>query len=433
MKNNYQIMKKNYQKLFGALALILCATFSQLSNAQCSGFENGSSQADPIVNGYNYTFTTVGTDVQVDIELLDAKVGLVAYVWNLTSGFQEIPMTNAGGQKFTKKVAGPAIGANFNCQVKFAYAGGMTVTKTLTYEMGKNCTPAPADTENPAAFTATIGTKTATSVELLLNATDDSGLVIYNITGGATAQVSGNSGTEKSYIISGLTPETAYNFSITAKDAAGNTAVNNPIALSATTLKDMSTACAGTSSVAGEGAFSIGYDYNFTTAGNDVTVHFKLLDTDKSGVVAYVFKTNTDDTNFSETGMGAVTDVTKTFSGLTVGDSYKFAIKFAYAGGMVVSKYFTYKVGDACTALGIDDAELSGNDIILYPNPVKGGIVNVEVGALTVSKVEVYSLLGAKVLETSKTAISTANLQAGIYFVKISAEGKSITKKLIVN
>ena len=98
----------------------------------------------------------------------------------------------------------------------------------------------PGDTEAPAAFTATKGAVTHNSVELLLNATDNSGFVDYTITYGAsTLNVAGVSAVEKSYIVTGLTSETAYSFSVVAKDAALNPAGNNPLVVNATTLAPM--------------------------------------------------------------------------------------------------------------------------------------------------------------------------------------------------
>lgn len=95
------------------------------------------------------------------------------------------------------------------------------------------------DTEIPTDFTAALGTVTASTVELLLTATDNSGHVVYGITyGETTLTTSGISSTEKSYVVSGLTPETAYSFSITAKDVAGNEADNSPLTVGATTLTD---------------------------------------------------------------------------------------------------------------------------------------------------------------------------------------------------
>jgi hypothetical protein len=51
---------------------------------------------------------------------------------------------------------------------------------------------------------------------------------------------------------------------------------------------DASTACAGTSKEAFEGAYSAGYNYNFVTNGTDVVITFELLD-DKTGFSPQVY------------------------------------------------------------------------------------------------------------------------------------------------
>ena len=92
------------------------------------------------------------------------------------------------------------------------------------------------DTQAPTLFTATKGTVGTTSVQFLLNATDDSGSVSYwGSYGTTTVTTTGASATQKSFSITDLTPSTAYSFAITAKDAAGNTAANSPITVTATT------------------------------------------------------------------------------------------------------------------------------------------------------------------------------------------------------
>ena len=92
------------------------------------------------------------------------------------------------------------------------------------------------DTQIPTAFTAVKGTVTPNSVELLLNATDNSGSVFYQITYGTSSLlVKGTSGVQLSQTITGLNSSKLYNFSVVAKDANGNLAANNPIVVSATT------------------------------------------------------------------------------------------------------------------------------------------------------------------------------------------------------
>jgi len=408
-------------------AIVLSATTLEDSTTACSGTSSEAQQGAFSI-GYDYTFETSGTDVAVTFKMLDTdKVGVVAYLWQQTP-FSESQMANVSGLTFSKTLTGQTPGTTISYAVKFAYAGGLSVTKYISYVVGDNCDGGGTDTEAPTNFTASVGTVTSTSVELLLNGTDDSGTVAYDITYGTSSMsVTGESGIQKSVVINNLTPETAYSFSIEASDAAGNEALNNAIVLPATTLADSNTACGGTSSEAQDGAFSTGYSYAFETVGTDVTATFEMLDTDKVGVVAYLWQ----QTPFAESQMDNVSGLTfsKTLTGQTPGVTVNYAVKFAFAGGLAVTKYFTYTVGDNCD-LGIDENELN-NSITMYPNPATS-MVNIDSKLTAVSKVELYSVLGSKILETAESKINIENLSSGIYLVKIYAGTKFTTKKLVV-
>ncbi len=287
------------------------------------------------------------------------------------------------------------------------------------------------DTQAPTNFTASIGTVTNNSVELLLNANDNSGVVAYNITyGSTTISVAGTSGVQKSVVINGLSPSTYYMFSVSASDLAGNNFVNNPIILNATTpaISTVNTECAGTSTVAIQGLFSTGYRYGFQTTGTNVKITFELLDTDRVGVVAYLWKQSP----FSEVQMTNVSGniFTKTITGQTIGSTINYAVKFAYAGGLSVTKYFSYVVGNTC-ALSVD----STSDLIqfYFSNPVNDFVTINSIS--TIDKVEIYNLLGNMVLKTTTNTnkIDISNLSKGTYLITAFSGIEKNTKKIIIN
>ncbi len=228
----------------------------------------------------------------------------------------------------------------------------------------QNLTP---DTEAPTAFTAILGSVQNKSIELLLNGQDNFGTLNYSITyNGQTVTTNGTSGVEKSVIINNLTLDTTYNFQISATDAAGNQAPNNPINLTAKTTNIPNTSCSGESTEASQGSFTSGYTYLFETIGTDVKFTFQLLDADKTGVVAYLWR----QAPFLETPMADLGNktFTQTISGQTVGSTINYAVKFAYAGGLSVTKYFAYEVGSNCS---LSTANFSADEVKIYPNPVK--------------------------------------------------------------
>lgn len=81
--------------------------------------------------------------------------------------------------------------------------------------------------------------------------------------------------------------------------------------------------------------------------------------------------------------------------------------------------------------LSINQNSISGLNI--FPNPVTNGTFNVITDANAVRNVVVYDVLGKQVLKVtvSNTAINVANLNAGVYIVKVTEEGKTATRKLV--
>ena len=89
-----------------------------------------------------------------------------------------------------------------------------------------------------------------------------------------------------------------------------------------------------------QGSFSQGYRVDFETVGKNVTVTFELLDTDKNGVVAYLWRENP----FQETQISQISEniFGKTFYDIEEGTELSYACKFAFAGGLAVTKFFQY-------------------------------------------------------------------------------------------
>ncbi len=283
------------------------------------------------------------------------------------------------------------------------------------------------DIQSPTNFTASIGAVTSSSVELLLNAYDNSGNVVYSISNGSTNQtVTSTSGVQKSVVISNLNSNTTYTFTISATDLAGNAYTNNPLIRSATTTE--TTACSGTDSVATQGTFTTGYNYTFETIGTDVKITFNLLDTDKVGVVAYLWKQNP----FSEAQMTNVSGntFTKTISNQSIGSIINYAVKFAFAGGFSVTKYVTYNVGNNCALITdnfFDDKQFTFN------NPANDYILINSKSAI--DKVEIYNLLGNLILTSTVNTnkVDVNNLSKELYLLVIYSGKNRTTKKLIIN
>lgn len=73
-------------------------------------------------------------------------------------------------------------------------------------------------------------------------------------------------------------------------------------------------------------------------------------------------------------------------------------------------------------------------NVSIYPNPTNTGLVTIETASNEAAAVEVYNLLGKQVISQTLTnsTLNVANLSSGVYLVKVSVEGKSATKKLVI-
>src|ERR1035437_3226876 len=106
-------MKKITRLLLLLAAMVAWGNVAMATNTECTGTSTDPSTPaqGTFTLGYNYTFTTSGTDVTVTFELLDAKVGLVAFAWTYNQGFAEVQMTQGTGQVFSETFSGQTIGS----------------------------------------------------------------------------------------------------------------------------------------------------------------------------------------------------------------------------------------------------------------------------------------------------------------------------------
>ncbi|MFI3240670.1 MAG: glycosyl hydrolase, partial [Bacteroidales bacterium] len=163
-----------------------------------------------------------------------------------------------------------------------------------------------------------------------------------------------------------------------------------------------------TSNEALQGSFSVGYNASFETIAGNVEVIFELLDTDKEGVVAYLWH----EYPFSESMMTSAGDNTfkTTLIGYESGEELSLACKFAYAGGMSVTKYFDYTVGESS---GVDSNSI---DAAKYMITADGQLKVITVAAETVA---LYTVDGQTAYTKLVNGEVTIKLNKGIYILKI--------------
>ena len=69
----------------------------------------------------------------------------------------------------------------------------------------------------------------------------------------------------------------------------------------------------------------------------------------------------------------------------------------------------------------------------VYPNPVTNGTFYINTNANSTKEVVVYDVLGKQVIKTSTTnAVNVSNLKGGVYIVKITEDGSTATRKLVI-
>ncbi len=81
-----------------------------------------------------------------------------------------------------------------------------------------------------------------------------------------------------------------------------------------------------------------------------------------------------------------------------------------------------------------ESPELSEADISIYPNPVKGNILNVEVSGLDVFEYKIVNIQGRTVATgISEGKVDVSKLEGGMYFIEINDGEEILTKKFIKN
>ena len=135
----------------------------------------------------------------------------------------------------------------------------------------------------------------------------------------------------------------------------------------------------------------------------------------KVGLVAFLRRQSP----FNETQMTYVSGqtFTQTVTGLTLGTTITYAVKFAFAGGLSVTKYISYVVGNNCS-LGIEGSTQLEQQV--YPNPVENLLhlqLSDEQNYITLT--DVLGKTHIKEMVNSNGTIDMSSLKPGIYFLRV--------------
>lgn len=74
------------------------------------------------------------------------------------------------------------------------------------------------------------------------------------------------------------------------------------------------------------------------------------------------------------------------------------------------------------------------NGLTMYPNPLSGNTLYLTSNANAAMSVQIFDLLGKEVLKANvvNNAVNVSGLNAGVYMVKVTEEGKTATRKLVI-
>ncbi|WP_258727064.1 glycoside hydrolase family 6 protein [Cellulomonas sp. NS3] len=278
---------------------------------------------------------------------------LDAFVWIKPPGesdgaSSEIP--NDQGKRFDRmcdptfnspKLAGALTGATPNAPLAGQWFEDQFVTLVKNaYPVIEGTGPVdPTDTTAPTAPSGvTAGTVTNTSVALSWTASTDAvGVTGYDVYQGATRV---GTSTSTSYTVTGLTANTAYSFTVRARDAAGN--VSSPsTAVSVRTTNDTTVPPVDTTAPTAPSGLVAG-----AVTQSSAAISW-TASTDAVGVTGYEIFSN-------GTSVGTSTTTSFTATGLTAATAYSFTVKAKDAAGNVsaasTALSVTTKPGDTVPA-----------------------------------------------------------------------------------
>ncbi|OIQ20293.1 T9SS type A sorting domain-containing protein [Lacinutrix sp. MedPE-SW] len=158
-----------------------------------------------------------------------------------------------------------------------------------------------------------------------------------------------------------------------------------------------------------------------------------------------------NDVTFTETGtFAASTNYTINDASNVMPSSMVFRTSFAeadYIGqpipvteGDIVVLVAEFGGAPQVTARDLDDVTLSTDsfeqeaNFSIYPNPTSTGIVNIKTTSNGEATVAVFDILGKQVITQTLTnnTLNVSSLKTGVYLVKISQNGATTTKKLVI-
>ncbi len=337
------------------------------------------------------------------------------------------------------------------------------------------------DTEAPSVPTGlSVSDETSTTIDLDWTAsTDNVGVTGYDI---YVDGMFNSSSATNSHTVTGLTASTTYSFTVLAKDAANN-------------MSAQSTAANGTTTAGSSGGSELFISEYVEGGGNNKVIEIANITGSTVDLSTYTIKKSVngsaswDTTIYSFPASAEITnddvyvvanssvaspctisaddltgssvmqyngndplglfknDVLIDIVGVLGGGSSNFAANTTLVRkSTITGPSTTFNIGDwdsyaqdDCSDIGSHTAVLNVeenallSEIKLYPNPINGTILYLDTNQEL--KVKIIGILGKTLLTDSvsntKKEVNISQLKTGTYFIKLSSENGSITKKFI--
>jgi chitodextrinase len=346
----------------------------------------------------------------------------------------------------------------FNVRAKDA-AGNISVDSNTV-----NVTTPTPDTTAPTAPTLSASGTTTTTTNLSWSgATDNVAVTGYDVY--RNGSLLGSTTSATTYAVSGLTASTIYTFNVKAKDAAGNVSSNSNT-VSVTTLANTVTYCTSTSTntnderigkvvfgtISDTSTGTAGYE-NFTALSTNVvrgtanTITITPFWTSTVWTEGYaVFIDYNQDGDFADSGetvwtkaTSKTTPVTGTITipaTATLG-STRMRVSMKYNGTPTSCETFTYgQVEDytvnITSSARIDEISSTRISFNLYPNPVKGDVLNIA-NLESPSTYRIFNMMGQELGngKIENDAIYVGSLKSGTFLIEVSNGTSTLTKRFI--
>lgn len=182
--------------------------------------------------------------------------------------------------------------------------------------------------------------------------------------------------------------------------------------------------------------YQIGFDSASTTTNYDATL--RNIGDVVYVILGYDFATNTVVKAWINPDLNTITGATAptlTATTAAIANLGGFALRQDSATNTATIKVDELKITTNIMEYNLASASFSQIDgLKLYPNPAKNNLY-IETTLNGDINVSIINMLGKEVVNTKviNNTINVSNLTSGIYIVKITEEGKTSTKKLIIN